>query len=35
MGQDFATQERATDVLVKRDGRWQVVFSQLTRFSKK
>ena len=35
MGQDFATQERATDVLVKRDGRWQVVFSQLTRFNKK
>ena len=34
MGQDFATQERATDVLVKRDGR-QVVFSQLTRFNKK
>jgi ketosteroid isomerase-like protein len=35
MGQDFTTQERATDVLVKRDGRWQVVFSQLTRFNKK
>jgi len=35
MGQDFTTQERATDVLVKRDGRWQIVFSQLTRFSKK
>jgi len=35
MGQDFATQERATDVLVKRHGRWQVVFSQLTRFNKK
>jgi ketosteroid isomerase-like protein len=35
MGQDFITQERATDVLVKKDGRWQIVFSQLTRFSKK
>jgi ketosteroid isomerase-like protein len=35
MGQDFTTQERATDVLLKRDGRWQIVFSQLTRFSKK
>jgi ketosteroid isomerase-like protein len=35
MGQDFTTQERATDVLLKKDGRWQIVFSQLTRFSKK
>jgi ketosteroid isomerase-like protein len=35
MGQEFTTQERATDVLVKKDGRWQVVFTQLTRFSKK
>jgi ketosteroid isomerase-like protein len=35
MGQDFTTQERATDVLVKKDGRWQIAFSQLTRFSKK
>jgi ketosteroid isomerase-like protein len=35
LGQDFATQERATDVLVKRDGHWRIVFSQLTRFSKK
>ena len=34
MGQDFTTQERATDVLFKRDGRWQIVFSQLTRFKK-
>jgi ketosteroid isomerase-like protein len=33
MGQDFATQERATDVLVKKDGRWQIVLSQLTRLS--
>jgi ketosteroid isomerase-like protein len=35
MGQDFSTQARATDVLVKKDGRWQVVFSQVTRFNKK
>ena len=35
MGQDFSTQERATDVFVKRDGRWQCVVSHLTRFTKK
>jgi ketosteroid isomerase-like protein len=35
MGQDFSTQERATDVFVKRDGRWQCVLSHLTRFTKK
>ena len=35
MGHDFSTQERATDVFVKRDGRWQCVFSQLTTFKKK
>jgi len=35
MGQELATQERATDVFVKRDGRWQCVFSQLTTFKKK
>jgi ketosteroid isomerase-like protein len=35
MGQRFSTQERATDVFVKRDGRWQCVISQLTRFTKK
>ena len=34
-GQDFTTQERATDVFVRREGRWQCVFSQLTRFCKK
>ena len=34
MGQDFSTQERATDVFVKRDGRWQCVLTQLTRFTK-
>jgi ketosteroid isomerase-like protein len=34
-GQEFATQERATDFFVKRDGRWQCAFSQLTTFKKK
>lgn len=34
-GQEFTTQERATDVFVKRNGRWQCVFSQLTKFNKK
>jgi ketosteroid isomerase-like protein len=34
-GQEFATQERATDFFVKRDGRWQCLFSQLTKFNKK
>lgn len=31
MGQVFTTRERATDVLVRVDGRWLCVFSQLTR----
>lgn len=31
MGQEFSTQERATDVFVKRDGRWQCVLTHLTR----
>jgi len=35
MGQNFSTQERATDVFVKRDGRWQCVLTHLTRFPKK
>jgi ketosteroid isomerase-like protein len=35
MGQDFSTHERATDVFVMQNGRWQCVFSQLTRFIKK
>jgi ketosteroid isomerase-like protein len=35
MGQDFSTQERATDVFVKRDGQWHCVLSHLTRFTKK
>jgi ketosteroid isomerase-like protein len=34
-GQEFTTQERATDVFVKESGRWQCVITQLTRFSKK
>ena len=35
MGHDFSTQERATDVLAKRDGRWQCVLTHLTRFAEK
>jgi ketosteroid isomerase-like protein len=35
MGQEFTTRERATDVFVKRDGRWQCVLTHLTRFAKK
>ena len=35
MGQKFSTQERATDVFVKRDGRWQCVLTHLTRFPTK
>jgi ketosteroid isomerase-like protein len=35
MGQDFASCERATDILVKQTNRWQCVFTQLTRFTKK
>jgi ketosteroid isomerase-like protein len=34
-GQEFTTQERATDIFVKRAGRWQCVFSQLTKFKQK
>ena len=34
-GQEIVTQERATYIFVKRDGRWQCVFSQLTTFKKK
>ncbi len=34
-GQDFASCERATDIFVKRNDRWQCVFTQLTRFTKK
>ena len=35
MGQEFSTQERATDVFVKRDGRWQCVLTHLTRLPEK
>lgn len=35
MGQDFSTQERATDVFVKCDGQWRCVLTHLTRFPKK
>jgi ketosteroid isomerase-like protein len=34
MGQDFTSCERATDIFVKQDDRWQCVFTQLTRFTK-
>jgi ketosteroid isomerase-like protein len=35
MRQEFSTQERATDVFVRRDERWQCVLTHLTRFPKK
>lgn len=35
MGHEFSTQERATDVFVKRDGRWQCVLTHLTRLPEK
>lgn len=35
MGQEFSTQERATDVFVKRNGRWRCVLTHLTRFPEK
>lgn len=35
MGQEFSTHERATDVFVKRDRRWQCVLTHLTRFPEK
>jgi ketosteroid isomerase-like protein len=35
MGQEFSAQERATDVFVKWDGRWQCVLTHLTRLPKK
>ena len=35
MGQEFISLERATDIFVKQDGRWQCAFTQLTRFSGK
>jgi ketosteroid isomerase-like protein len=35
MGQDFSSCERATDIFVKQADRWQCVFTQLTRSTKK
>ena len=35
MGQDFTSCERATDIFVKQNDRWQCVFTQLTRFTKR
>src|SRR4051812_44427043 len=35
MEQEFSTQERATDVFVKRDGRWQCVLTHLTTLPQK
>jgi ketosteroid isomerase-like protein len=35
MGEEFSTQERATDVFVKFEGRWRCVLTHLTRFAKK
>jgi ketosteroid isomerase-like protein len=35
MGQEFSTQERATDVFVKCDGRWRCVLTHLTRLPNK
>jgi ketosteroid isomerase-like protein len=34
MGQEFTTHERSTDVLVRRDGEWRCVLTQLTAFTK-
>src|SRR5438132_12145993 len=35
MGQDFTSWDRATDIFVKTNERWECVFTQLTRFTKK
>jgi ketosteroid isomerase-like protein len=35
LGQEFSTRERATDVFVKREGRWQCVLTHLTRVGNK
>ena len=35
MGQEFSTRERATDVFVKRDGRWRCVLTHLTKSKEK
>ena len=34
-GQVFTTQERATDIFIKQNGRWQCALSQLTKFTKR
>ena len=34
MGQDFSTEERATDSFVRLNGQWRCVLTQLTRFTK-
>ena len=34
-GQEFSTRERATDVFVKRDGRWLCVLTHLTKYKEK
>ncbi len=35
MGQEFTTQERATDVFVREDNRWQCMVTHLTRIKEK
>ena len=35
LGREFKTRERATDVFVKKEGRWQCVLTHLTTFTKK
>src|SRR5215467_5627559 len=35
MGKEFSTRERATDVFVRREGRWQCVLTHLTRLPEK
>ena len=35
LGKEFTTRERATDVFVKKNGRWQCVLTHLTTFNKK
>ena len=35
MDKPFTSTERATDVFVKKDGRWQCILSHLTRIAKK
>src|SRR6476661_8694879 len=35
MGEEFITRERATDVFVRREGRWQCVLTHLTRLPEK